>query len=61
MALLIQYMTGPKSLISGCQIRMTPIRLTPRKTGGYLDARMDCASLKNLWRLNTLQEAVVGQ
>uniref|UniRef100_A0A0E0L740 PH domain-containing protein n=1 Tax=Oryza punctata TaxID=4537 RepID=A0A0E0L740_ORYPU len=54
MALLIQYTTGPKSLILGCQIRMTPTMLTQEKTGGYLDARMACASLKNLWRLNTL-------
>uniref|UniRef100_A0A0E0L738 PH domain-containing protein n=1 Tax=Oryza punctata TaxID=4537 RepID=A0A0E0L738_ORYPU len=40
MALLIQYTTGPKSLILGCQIRMTPTMLTQEKTGGYLDARM---------------------
>jgi hypothetical protein len=32
-------MTGPKSLILGCQIRTTPINLSPGRTGGYLGAR----------------------
>uniref|UniRef100_A0A0E0HK35 PH domain-containing protein n=1 Tax=Oryza nivara TaxID=4536 RepID=A0A0E0HK35_ORYNI len=40
MALLIRYMIGPRSLILGCQIRMTPTMLTQERTGGYLDVRM---------------------
>ncbi|TVU13087.1 hypothetical protein EJB05_46763 [Eragrostis curvula] len=40
MALLIQYMIGPKSLMLGCQIRMMPIRLSPGRTGGYLGLRI---------------------
>uniref|UniRef100_A0A0E0DVV8 START domain-containing protein n=1 Tax=Oryza meridionalis TaxID=40149 RepID=A0A0E0DVV8_9ORYZ len=40
MALLIWYMIGPRSLILGCQIRMTPTMLTQERTGGYLDVRM---------------------
>uniref|UniRef100_I1PYZ3 PH domain-containing protein n=1 Tax=Oryza glaberrima TaxID=4538 RepID=I1PYZ3_ORYGL len=39
-ALLIRYMIGPRSLILGCQIRMTPTMLTQERTGGYLDVRM---------------------
>uniref|UniRef100_A0A0E0DVW1 PH domain-containing protein n=1 Tax=Oryza meridionalis TaxID=40149 RepID=A0A0E0DVW1_9ORYZ len=59
MALLIWYMIGPRSLILGCQIRMTPTMLTQERTGGYLDVRM-ARSCSRAMRAVGVVEATCG-